>query len=115
MKEIMHVEADMTQKVTAENLDELTKSGTVVMDIWAPWCGPCKILSPMLAELEGELDGLTVIKQNVDEDKSIAEKFGVQSVPTMVIFQHGKAVEKVTGAFPKAKLRKYLEGVLARA
>lgn len=104
----------MPRKVTADNLEELTSHGTVVMDIWAPWCGPCKILSPMLAELEQELDGLTVIKQNVDEDKSIAAKYGVQSVPTMVIFQNGQAVEKVTGAFPKAKLRRYLEGVLAR-
>ncbi|WP_127848587.1 thioredoxin family protein [Lacticaseibacillus hulanensis] len=104
----------MPRKVTADNLEELTKSGTVVMDIWAPWCGPCKILSPMLVELEKELPGLHVITQNVDDDKSIAAKFGVQSVPTMVIFQNGRAVEKVTGAFPKAKLRKYLEGVLAR-
>ncbi len=105
----------MPQKVTADNLAALTQTGTVVMDIWAPWCGPCKILSPMLAELEQELPGLTVIKQNVDEDPSIAASFKVQSVPTMVIFQNGKAVEKVTGAFPKAKLRRYLEGVLARA
>lgn len=105
----------MPRKVTVDNLAELTSTGTVVMDIWAPWCGPCKILSPMLAELEGELPGLSVIKQNVDEDKTIAAQFGVQSVPTMVIFQNGKAVEKVTGAFPKAKLRKYLEGILARA
>jgi thioredoxin 1 len=104
----------MPQTVTAENLDELTKSGTVVMDIWAPWCGPCKILSPMLADLEQELPGLTVIKQNVDDDKSIADRFKVQSVPTMVIFQNGKAVEKVTGVYPKPKLRRYLEKVLAR-
>lgn len=104
----------MPQIVTAENLATLTQSGTVIMDIWAPWCGPCKILSPMLAELEQELPGLTVIKQNVDEDKSIAERYKVQSVPTMVIFQNGKAVEKVTGVFPKPKLRRYLEKVLAR-
>lgn len=104
----------MPQNVTVDNLAELTKSGTVVMDIWAPWCGPCKVLSPMLADLEQELPGLTVIKQNVDDDKSIAEKYKVQSVPTMVIFQNGKAVEKVSGVYPKPKLRAYLQKVLAR-
>ncbi|WP_155287874.1 thioredoxin [Lacticaseibacillus zhaodongensis] len=104
----------MPQTATAENLAELTATGTVVLDLWAPWCGPCRILSPMLEELEGELPGLTVIKQNVDDDKSIAEKYGVQSIPTMVIFQNGKAVEKVHGAYPKDKLKRYLTGVLAR-
>lgn len=105
----------MVKTATADTLAELTKSGTVVLDLWAPWCGPCRILSPMLEELEGELPGLTVIKQNVDDDKSIAEKYNVQAIPTMIIFQNGRAVEKVHGAFPKPKLKRYLTGVLARA
>ncbi|WP_462399952.1 thioredoxin [Lacticaseibacillus pantheris] len=103
----------MPQTVTFENIATYTERGTVVLDLWAPWCGPCKILSPMLADLEQELDGLTVIKQNVDDDKRLAEQYHVQSIPTMIIFQDGQAVEKVTGAFPKDKLRRYFERKIA--
>lgn len=104
----------MPKNVTAETLEENTAQGTVVLDLWAPWCGPCKILGPMLEELERELPGLTVLKQNVDEDKTLADRFKVQSVPTMIIFQGGKPVEKVSGVYPKAKLKGYFEQVLAR-
>ncbi|MCG4281427.1 thioredoxin [Lacticaseibacillus saniviri] len=105
----------MSQVATAANLETITQKGTVILDLWAPWCGPCKILSAMLDELETELTGLTVAKLNVDHNQEIAEQYHVMSIPTLIVFQDGKAVEKVTGVYPKPKLKAYLEKKLADA
>jgi len=103
----------MSQVATAENLATLTAKGTVVVDLWAEWCGPCKILSPMLDDLETELPGLQVVKLNVEDYPEVAESFNVMTIPTMIVFKDGQAKEKVTGVYPKPKLKTYLEKKLA--
>ncbi|WP_262315359.1 thioredoxin family protein [Lacticaseibacillus parakribbianus] len=101
----------MATKVTSETMAQHLGEGLTVVDLWAPWCGPCKILSPMLRELEQTL-GFTLLTLDVDGDTAVATQYGVQSVPTMLVFRGGKAVEKITGAYPKAKLAAHFTGLM---
>ncbi len=78
---------------------------TVLVDLWAPWCGPCRFVSPILAELAGDHAGrLKVVKVNVDENPRLAERFGAMSIPTMVVMREGREVDRVVGAMPKPQL-----------
>lgn len=91
----------MTVKhVTKNNFDtEISGSNLpVLVDFWAPWCGPCRMLSPVLDELAGEMTGkVKILKVNVDEEPELASKFGVMSIPTVIAFKQGKATNKVVG------------------
>lgn len=83
-----------------------TASTPVLVDFWAPWCGPCKAIAPILEELATELAGkLTIAKVNIDENDSIAGDYGVRAIPTMILFKDGKAAETVVGMMPKAALK----------
>src|SRR5207302_8760627 len=74
----------------------------VLVDFWAPWCAPCRMVSPVLAEIANERqDSLKVVKVNIDENQEYALRLGVMSVPTMVVFKDGQPVDKMVGAFPK--------------
>lgn len=87
---------------------------TVVVDMWAPWCGPCRMVAPALQDLTRELAGrLKVVKLNVDENPLAAGRFGVQSIPTLLVFKSGELVDQVVGAMPKGPLRQRLEPHLA--
>lgn len=87
--------------VTDESFDSVLEShNLVLMDFWAPWCGPCKKLSPILDEISDEI-GLWVGKVNVDENPVKSANYGVSSIPTMILFKSGKPVRTITGAFPK--------------
>ncbi|GEP19056.1 thioredoxin [Pediococcus argentinicus] len=100
----------MAATITSNNLKEETADGLTIVDFWAPWCGPCKMMDPVLEELETEYDGkMHFGKLNVDNNQELAEKFKVMGIPALVLFKDGKAIEKVTGYYPKAKLAKYLE------
>jgi thioredoxin 1 len=85
----------------------------VLVDFWAPWCGPCRIIAPHLEELDNERDDLTVVKLNVDENPQTAAKYGIMSIPTLILFKNGQVAKQVVGALPKARLQQELEPALA--
>jgi thioredoxin len=85
--------------------NELSRYPILLIDFWAPWCGPCKMISPIIEQLAREYTGKVVFgKVNIDENRMITQSFGIQSIPTMIIFKNGKAVDIVVGAIPKAQL-----------
>ena len=96
----------MAQIATNQTFDQLiTASGLVVVDFWATWCGPCRMLSPILDEVEEELAGkMTVVKVNVDDADEIAMRYRIMNIPTLLFFKDGQVVDKSVGALPKAAL-----------
>ena len=100
--------SDKIAHLTTENFKStVTASPTpVLVDFWAPWCGPCKAIAPILEELAVELDGkLKIAKVNIDDNDAVAAKYGVRAIPTMIIFKGGKAVETLVGMMPKAAIK----------
>ena len=91
--------------VTDQTFEAETKEGVVLADFWAPWCGPCKMIAPVLEELAGELgDKAKIVKLDVDDNQETASKFGVMSIPTLMVFKNGEKVEQVVGFQPKDAL-----------
>ncbi|MCT1176525.1 thioredoxin [Pediococcus pentosaceus] len=100
----------MAVTINQDNLTDVTQSGLTIVDFWAPRCGPCKMMEPALESLEKTYgDQIQFAKMNVDNNQAVAESFKIMSIPALVLFKDGKAIEKVTGYYPEAKLAKYLE------
>ena len=92
------------KKLTNENFESIVSNGTVLVDFFAEWCGPCKMMSPIIDEIAEERNDITVAKLNVDDAVEIATKFNVLSIPTLVIFKDGKEVSRIVGLQSKDKI-----------
>lgn len=104
---------EYVKKLTKENFDEFIKSGNAFVDFYADWCGPCKMMSPVLDELSKEYGGkVTFGKLNVDEEKEISDKYDIQSIPNMKLFGSGKVLGEFVGARTKDRLKKEIDSLL---
>jgi thioredoxin 1 len=107
--------AGAINEVTDNNFqaEVLENDKPVLVDFWAPWCGPCRIVAPHLEELAGEREDLRIVKLNVDENPQVSAQFGVMSIPTLLLFKHGQVAHQIIGALPKSRLVQEIEPALA--
>jgi thioredoxin 1 len=93
---------------------EVIESDTpVLVDFWAPWCGPCRLVAPVLEEINAEREDLRIVKLNIDDNQQTAAAYGIMAIPTMLVFRNGQEAARIQGAMPKKRIEAQLEPVLA--
>lgn len=104
----------MAQAITSKNFEALLNTGKpMVLDFWATWCGPCRMVGPFIEQLAQEYDGRAIIgKCDVDEDDELSARFGIRNIPTILFFKNGEVVDKQVGAASKAALEEKLKAIL---
>jgi thioredoxin 1 len=107
----MATETNSIQHVTDADFNNVINGGKpVFVDFWAAWCGPCRLIGPIVEELAPSYEGRAVItKMNVDENPQVAQQFGVTSIPTLMMFKDGKLVDRMVGAAPKSALQNFID------
>ncbi len=100
-------------ELTAANFDETVKEGVSLVDFWAPWCGPCRMIAPVIEELAEAFDGTAKIcKVNTDEEQDVAVKYGIRSIPTILFFKDGEMVDQMVGAASKQAFEEKINSLL---
>jgi thioredoxin 2 len=114
---VCHTELPWIVESNAASFDEdIRASMLVLVDFWAPWCGPCRMVSPVVERVAGSLAGrLKAVKLNVDDAPAISARYGIQGIPLLVLHRDGREVDRLTGAVPEADLRRWLEPQLVQA
>lgn len=114
MKNAKPVKTSKQIKVLAnKNFKTVTKKGVVLVDFWAPWCAPCKIIAPLLNDIAESQNDFTVAKVNVDHNQQLAKKYKIRNIPTMVILKNGSVAGRITGVKTKRAILKEVQAVLA--
>jgi thioredoxin 1 len=108
---VQMIESTAVQQITDADFDQVVNSGKpVLVDFWAPWCGPCRLIGPIVEQLAPSYEGRAIIgKLNVDENPEVAQKLGVVSIPTLMMFKNGKLVDRMVGAAPKPVLQSFID------
>lgn len=100
-------------ELNASNFDEVTKKGVSLVDFWAPWCGPCRMVAPVIEELAADFEGkANVCKVNTDEEQELAVKYGIRSIPTILFFKDGEIVDQMIGASSKQAFKEKLDSLI---
>ena len=102
----------MAQMLNNDNFNTSIESGVCVVDFFATWCGPCKMLAPVFEELSGEMDGVNFFKVDVDQALDVARRYAITTVPTMIIFKNGKEVQRIVGFVPKEQIKSKIKAHL---
>ncbi|KIM09260.1 MAG: thioredoxin [Sulfurovum sp. PC08-66] len=101
------------KELTSANIDAVISEGVSLVDFWAPWCGPCRMIAPVIEELAAEYEGrANICKVNTDEEQEIAARYGIRSIPTLIFFKNGEIVDQVVGAASKQAFAQKLEAHL---